>query len=566
MPSSSQQRDFDAIVIGSGISGGWAAKELTELGLRTLVLEAGRPIDPERDYSEHRASFQMRYRGLGNRRLVEARQQVQRRSVTFDELSHQFWTDDLDNPYTTSNERPFDWLRARQVGGKSIIWGRQVYRMGDLDFEANLRDGVAVDWPIRYAEIAPWYDRVERFIGVSGVAEGLAHLPDMQFLPPMPFNVAEQHVRERIADRFKGERLMTIGRVAVVTQRHLGRSACHYCGPCHRGCVSKSYFSSLNSTLPAAEATGRLTLRPWSVVRSLTYDPQRRRISAVQVVDAQSGAEVEFTGRVVFLCASAIESARILLNSASPVFPNGLANGSDQVGRNIMDHIKWGGASGDFEQWGDRRIVGSRPNGIYVPRFRNIGTTHAAFIRGYGFQGGAGRGGWEGSHLRAGIGVAFKASLTKLGPWRMTFAGFGEMLPNPRNRATIHPTLRDRWGIPSLHIEAQWGENELAIHRDMGVTASELLEAAGATGIQPRTDGPSTVGNANHEMGAARMGRDPRTSVLNAHNQAWEVPNLFVTDGACMTSSGCQNPSLTYMALTARAAHFAVEEMKRRNL
>ncbi|MBK8649144.1 MAG: GMC family oxidoreductase [Gemmatimonadetes bacterium] len=502
MPSSSQQRDFDAIVIGSGISGGWAAKELTELGLRTLVLEAGRPIDPERDYSEHRASFQMRYRGLGNRRLVEARQQVQRRSVTFDELSHQFWTDDLDNPYTTSNERPFDWLRARQVGGKSIIWGRQVYRMGDLDFEANLRDGVAVDWPIRYAEIAPWYDRVERFIGVSGMAEGLAHLPDMQFLPPMPFNVAEQHVRERIADRFKGERLMTIGRVAVVTQRHLGRSACHYCGPCHRGCVSKSYFSSLNSTLPAAEATGRLTLRPWSVVRSLTYDPQRRRISAVQVVDAQSGAEVEFTGRVVFLCASAIESARILLNSASPAFPNGLANGSDQVGRNIMDHIKWGGASGDFEQWGDRRIVGSRPNGIYVPRFRNIGTTHAAFIR----------------------------------------------------------------GMPSLHIEAQWGENELAIHRDMGVTASELLEAAGATGIQPRTDGPSTVGNANHEMGAARMGRDPRTSVLNAHNQAWEVPNLFVTDGACMTSSGCQNPSLTYMALTARAAHFAVEEMKRRNL
>jgi choline dehydrogenase-like flavoprotein len=503
MPSSNQQRDFDAIVIGSGISGGWAAKELTELGLRTLVLEAGRPIDPERDYSEHRASFQMRYRGLGNRRLVEARQQVQRRSVTFDELSHQFWTDDLDNPYTTSNERPFDWLRARQVGGKSIIWGRQVYRMGDLDFEANLRDGVAVDWPIRYAEIAPWYDRVERFIGVSGMAEGLAHLPDMQFLPPMPFNVAEQHVRERIADRFKGERLMTIGRVAVVTQRHLGRSACHYCGPCHRGCVSKSYFSSLNSTLPAAEATGRLTLRPWSVVRSLTYDPQRRRISAVQVVDAQSGAEVEFTGRVVFLCASAIESARILL-PASPAFPNGLANGSDQVGRNIMDHIKWGGASGTFEQWPDKRVVGSRPNGIYVPRFRNIGTTHAAFIRGYGFQGGAGRGGWEGSHLRPGIGAAFKASLTKLGPWRMTFAG-REMLPNPRNRATIHRRSGTA-GDPALHRGAV-GENELAIHRHGG----HRKRTGGRRGDRHSTAHrrPEHRGHASHEMGASAWGATP---------------------------------------------------------
>lgn len=566
MTSSAQSRDFDAIVIGSGLTGGYAAMELTQLGLRTLVLEAGRPIDPRRDYHEHTPPFEMTFRGLGDRRHVESRQQVQRRSVSFDELSQKFWTDDVDNPYTTSNDRPFDWLRARQVGGKSLIWGRQVYRWSDLDFEANQRDGIAVDWPIRYADVEPWYDRVERFIGVSGMAEGLAHLPDMQFLPPMPFTVAEQHVRTRIAERFRGERMMTIGRVAVLTEHRPGRRACHYCGPCHRGCVTRSFFSSLNATLPAAEATGRLTLRPWSVVRALTYDPRRQRISAVQVIDAQSGESIDFTGRIVFLCASAVESARILLNSTSPEFPAGLANRSDQVGRNIMDHIKWGGASGEFDDWRDKRVVGSRPNGIYVPRFRNVTSKHAAFVRGYGFQGGAGRSGWEGSHQRAGIGAGFKAGLTSLGPWAMNFGGFGEMLPDGRNRATLHPTLKDRWGIPSLHIEAQWGANELAIHRDMGVTASELLEAAGAKNIRVRSDGPSTVGNANHEMGTARMGRDPKTSVLNANNQAWDVPNLFVTDGACMTSSACQNPSLTYLALTARAAHFAVEEMKRRNL
>jgi len=561
-----QGRDFDAIVVGSGLTGGMAAKELCELGLRTLVLEAGRPVDPRKDYVEHKRPYEFAFRGLGDRRYVEERQQVQRRSVSFDEGSHRFWTDDVDNPYTTSRERPFDWLRARQVGGKSIIWGRQVYRWSDLDFEANLRDGVAIDWPIRYADIAPWYDRVERFIGVSGLAEGLPHLPDMQFMPAMPFNIAEQHVRERIAARFKGERMMTIGRVAVITENLPGRRACHYCGPCHRGCMTRSYFSALNSTLPAAEATGKMTLRPWSVVRSLTFDPTRKRISAVNVVDAQTGEEIAFTGRVVFLCASALESARILLNSASRDFPNGLANGSDQVGRNVMDHIKWGGATGTFDEWGDTRVIGNRPNGIYVPRFRNVTTKHAAFIRGYGFQGGAGRSEWGGAHLRPGIGAEFKARLTELGPWTMNFGGFGEMLPNPQNRATLHPSLKDKWGIPSLHVEASWGANELAIHREMGVTASELLEASGARDIRPRTDGPSTVGNANHEMGTARMGRDPKTSVLNAHNQAWEVPNLFVTDGACMTSSGCQNPSLTYLALTARAAHFAVAAMNRREL
>ncbi|MGH7700025.1 MAG: GMC oxidoreductase [Gemmatimonadales bacterium] len=559
----SREPEYDAIVVGSGMTGGWAAKELTELGLRTLVLEAGRPIDPERDYTEHVPAWEMPFRGLGDRRAVAARQAVQRHSVSFDELSHVFWCDDVDNPYSTPAEKPFYWFRARQVGGKSIIWGRQVYRWSDLDFEANLRDGIAVDWPIRYRDIAPWYDRVERFIGVSGQAEGLAHLPDGPFLPPMAMNCVERHARERLRARFGRERVLTIGRVAVLTEALDGRAPCHYCGPCHRGCITRSYFSSVNATLPAARATGRLTLRPFSIVRGVLYDGRTGRATGVSVVDARTHEEREFTARVVFLCASALESARILLNSRSSAFPDGLANSSGQVGRNIMDHIKWGGASGAFQGWTDRTVIGERPNGIYVPRFRNVASRHPDFLRGYGFQGGAWRGGWQGRARSRGIGLEFKRRLVELGPWNMSFGGFGEMLPREENRATVHPTMLDAWGIPALHIECAWGENELAIYRDMNVTAVELLEAAGAKDIRPNAGGPSTPGGTNHEMGTARMGRDPKTSVLDAWNQAWDVPNVFVTDGACMTSSGNQNPSLTYMALTARACHYAVERMKR---
>jgi len=549
--------DFDAIVVGSGMTGGWAAKELTELGLRTLVLEAGRPIVPEQDYTEHKPPWEVPFRGLGDRRAVAARQSVQSHSASFDELSHVFWTDDADNPYSTPADRPFHWFRARQVGGKSIIWGRQVYRWSDLDFEANVRDGIAVDWPIRYADIAPWYDRVERFIGVSGQAEGLPHLPDGQFQPPMALNCVEQHVRQRIADTFGRARVLTIGRVANLTEAHNGRAPCHYCGPCQRGCITRSYFSSINATLPAAQATGRLTLRPFSIVKSLIVSG--KRVTGVHVIDAQTRAQRVYSARVIFLSASALESARILLNS-------GIGNSSGQVGRNVMDHIKWGGASGVFDGWTDRRTIGERPNGIYVPRFRNVTSRYPDFIRGYGFQGGAGRAGWHAALHAPGIGQALKARLTELGPWSMSFAGFGEMLPREENRATLHPTLVDAWGIPSLHIECRWSDNELAIHRDMNVTAAELLDAAGAKHIEPSTSGPSTPGGTNHEMGTARMGRDPKTSVLNGWNQSWDVPNLFVTDGAAMTSSGCQNPSLTYMALTARACHYAVEQLKRREL
>jgi choline dehydrogenase-like flavoprotein len=558
--------EYDAIVVGSGMTGGWAAKELTELGLRTLVLEAGRDIVPERDYKEHVPVWEMPFRGLGDRQAVEERQFMQRNSVSFDELSHDFWCDDVDNPYTTPADKPFYWFRARQVGGKSIIWGRQVYRWSDLDFEANLRDGIAVDWPIRYEDLAPWYDHVERFIGVSGQVEGLAHLPDGPFLPPMAMTCVEEHVRDRIAARFGGERMMTIGRVAVLTEPLGGREACHYCGPCQRGCITRSYFSSVNATLPAARATGRMTLRPFSIVRSVLYDARAGRATGVSVIDANTGEEREFTARIIFLCASALESARILLNSRSARFPDGLANSSGQVGRNIMDHIKWGGATGEFEGWTDRTVIGERPNGIYVPRFRNVTSRHPDFIRGYGFQGGAGRVGWQARARSHGLGLEFKRRLLELGPWNMSFWGFGEMLPREENRATVHPTLVDAWGIPVLHIECEWDDNALALHQDMNVTAAELLEAAGAKNIRQNTSGPSTPGGTNHEMGTARMGRDPETSVLNGWNQAWDVPNLFVTDGACMTSSGNQNPSLTYMALTARAAHHAVEQMRRGEL
>jgi choline dehydrogenase-like flavoprotein len=375
----------------------------------------------------------------------------------------------------------------------------------------------------------------------------------------MALNCVEQHVRRRMAEAFGRTRILTIGRVANLTVRHQGRAPCHYCGPCQRGCVTRSYFSSVNATLPAAQATGRLTLRPFSIVRSLTATPDRTRVTGVNVIDAKTKVEREYTARVVFLCASALESARILLNS-------GLANSSDQVGRNVMDHIKWGGASGEFDGWTDRRVIGERPNGIYVPRFRNVTSRHPDFIRGYGFQGEAGRDGWRAALRAPGIGQALKARITDLGPWSMSFWGFGEMLPRQENRAALHPTLVDAWGIPSLHIECRWSGNELAIHRDMNVTAAELLEAAGARDIEPSRSGPSIPGGTNHEMGTARMGRDPKTSVLNKWNQAWDQPNLFVTDGAAMTSSGCQNPSLTYMALTARACHYAVEQLKRREL
>ena len=557
--------NYDAIIVGSGITGGWAAKELTEKGLNTLVLEAGRTIVPERDYVEHVPVWELKHRDWDDRFARERTQPIQRECYyACDEYSHQFFVNDQENPYSFDPGKHFSWIRGRQVGGKSITWGRQSYRWSDLDFEANLKDGIAVDWPLRYAEIAPWYDYVEEFAGVSGQAEGLPQLPDGKFLPPMELTCVELDLKDALAKHFD-DRMLTIGRSAVLTRVHKGRAACHYCGVCHRGCVTQSYFSSLNSTLPAAQKTGRLTIRPYSVVQGLDFDPKTRRVSGVRVIDAQSKAPLAFKARIFFLCASTLESTRILLNSTSPEFPNGLANSSGELGHNLMDHHMGSGARGIMPGHEDKMPFGNRPNGLYIPRFRNVDKKQKDFIRGYGYQGGGNREGWWRGLNKIGLGADFKNSLKKPGQWSLGMGGFGECLPNHNNYVDVDKEKPDAWGIPTLKIHCAWSENELAMSKDIAIQAGEMLAAAGARDIEIFQQ-MSPPGLAIHEMGTARMGRDPKTSVLNAHNQAHDARNLFMTDGACMVSSSCVNPSLTYMALTARACDFAVSEMKKNNL
>jgi len=561
----SEPNTFDAIVVGSGITGGWAAKELTEKGLKTLVLEAGRNIVPEQDYVEHVPQWEMKFRGMGDRQNLAEDQPIQSTCYACDEWSSKFFINDKEHPYTTDPGKPFRWIRGRQVGGRSIMWGRQSYRWSDLDFEANLREGIAVDWPIRYADIAPWYDHVEEFAGISGEALGLAQLPDSKFLPPMELNCTERFVRSELAKHFGGERVLTIGRAAILTQDHHGRAACHYCGPCERGCITRSYFSSLNATLPAAEKTGRMTLRPFSVVHSVIFDAKTRRAAGVRVIDGQTKGAVEFRAKVVFLCASALESVRILFNSATSEFASGLANSSGELGHNLMDHVTAGGATALIPGNEDRFELGRRPNGTYMPRFRNVKSKYPDFLRGYGFQGGAHRDGWNRGIMQTGFGSDFKKSLSKPGPWRFSFGGFGECLPNHNNYVELDKEKVDAWGIPTLKIHSGWSENELALRKDMAISAAEMLAAVGGREIEPfeRNDPP---GFAIHEMGTARMGRDPKTSVLNSFNQAHDVKNLFITDGGAMVSSSCVNPSLTYMALTARACDYAVRQMKKGDL
>ena len=497
---------YDAIVIGSGITGGWAAKELTEKGLQTIVLEAGQTIVPERDYVEHVPVWKVKFRGMRDRQYEEVHQPVQRQIG--DEWNAKFFVDDIQNPYTTPPDQPYLFLRGRHVGGRSVMWGRQSYRWSDLNFEDNLHDGHGVDWPIRYKDIEPWYDYVEDYIGVSGQPENLPQLPDGKFLPPMEMNCAETHMREVVAQKFP-ERRLTIGRTAILTQNHRGRAACHYCGPCARGCITRSYFSSVNSTLPAAEATGKLTLRPFSVVHSLIFDPKTRRVTGVRVIDAQTKQPVEFHAKVVFLCASTLESARILMNSATAEFSDGLANSSGQLGRNLMDHIMGGGATGVIPGHEDRVQIGNRPNGIYMPRFRNVKDKHPGFVRGYGFQGSGSRDDWGRGSETAGFGVDFKHMLREPGPWRFTFALFGECLPHPDNRMELSKNQVDAWGIPTLKISHKWRDNELAIFKDSQVTAAEMLDAAGAKDITLRTT-PSSPARVSTRWVARAWAATPR--------------------------------------------------------
>ena len=568
-----QQTEYDAIVIGSGITGGWAAKELTEKGLRTLMIERGREVVHRRDYTfEHKPTWEM---PLRNARLDPTKQgaedyQVQSRTGQFRESTKQFFAKDTTHAYEEA--KPFTWIQGDQVGGKSLIWGRQVYRWSDLDFEANLKDGIAVDWPIRYADIAPWYSYVEKHVGVSGEKLGLPQLPDGEFLPPMQMNAGEKHVKAGIERRFK-DRHMTIGRVAILTADHKGRAACHYCGPCERGCSTGSYFSTQASTLPAAMATGRLTVLPDSIVHSLEYDAKTNRVSAVNVIDTKTKAQRAYKAKIVFVCASTLGSTRVLLNSKSSTFPNGIANSSGVLGHNLMDHHFRAGASGRIEGLTDHYYQGNRPNGIYIVRFRNLGdaaSKRTDFLRGYGYQGSAAREGWGRGASAPGMGVELKRRLHDAGGWLMSMTGFGECLPRHENVVTLSDKTDD-YGIPILRIDCAWGPNELAMRKDMKQSAMEMLDAAGLKNIVGNDDYKegglgAEPGLGIHEMGTARMGRDPKTSVLNGWGQAHDVPNLFVTDGSMMTSSSCVNPSITYMALTARAADYAVSEMKKRNI
>jgi choline dehydrogenase-like flavoprotein len=556
---------YDALIVGSGITGGWAAKELSEKGLNVLILEAGRTIVPEKDYVEHVPVWDLKYRGWDNRAERERTQFIQRQvEYACDEYTHQFFVNDLENPYTLDKDKPFSWIRGRQVGGKSITWGRQSYRWSDLDFEANLKEGVGVDWPIRYADLAPWYDYVEDFAGISGQPEGLPQLPDGKFLPPMEMTCVEVDMRNALAKNFD-DRIMTIGRAAILTRVHKGRAACHYCGICHRGCITSSYFSSLSSTLPAAQKTGRFTIRPYSVVHSLIFDPATRRVSGVRVIDAQSKSAMEFKGKIVFLCASTLESTRIMLNSATSEFPDGLGNSSGELGHNLIDHHMGSGASGVMPGHADKMPFGNRPNGIYIPRFRNVKTKQKDFLRGYGYQGGGTREGWSRAQRMAGFGAEFKKTISEPGPWVMNLGGFGECLPYHNNCVEIDTAKLDAWGIPNLKIQYEWGDNERAMSDDIATEAAEMLASAGAKQITINNQ-ITTPGLAIHELGTARMGRDPKTSVLNAYNQVHDVKNLFMTDGACMVSSSCVNPSLTYMALTARACDYAVSQLKKGEL
>jgi choline dehydrogenase-like flavoprotein len=560
---------YDAIVVGSGISGGWAAKELTEKGLSVLVLERGRNVEHGDYPTEHRPPWETPFRGRGDRRHAEARQFRQSKAGPYNENTAHWYVDDLDHPYQTAEDdspEEFLWVRGYHTGGRSIMWGRQCYRLSPMDFEANAREGRGTPWPVGYDEIEPWYTYAERFAGISGEPRGLRQVPDSDFLPAMPLTPVERHVQEAIARDFDG-RVMTAGRTAILTQNHNGRAACHYCGPCDRGCSAGSYFCSLSTTLPAAAATGRMTLRPNSIVHSLVYDEERDRVTGVRVVDRETKEDMVFEAGLVFLNASAIGSAVILMNTKTPRFPDGLGNQSGLLGRGIMDHHFKVGAYGEIPGFEDRYVYGNRPNGIYIPRFQNLPwepSSQRDFVRGYGYQGGSGRAGWSRGAGQPGVGVALKESLRQPGQWSFTMYPFGEVLAYDDNRVELTDEV-DAWGVPIPRIVGSIRENEMRMREGMKTDGAEMLEAAGAQNVGT-FEQPYRLGEGIHEMGTARMSATPATGCVDAFNRVHEIPNLYVTDGAFMTSAGCQNPSLTYMAFTARAADHAVEAMKRGDL
>ncbi|CAN5694968.1 GMC family oxidoreductase [soil metagenome] len=552
---------FDVIVIGSGISGGWAAKEFCEKGLKTLVLERGRMVKHLKDYPTASLNpWEFPHRNKLPK-LVTDENPIINRCYAFEESTQHFFVKDKEHPYIQT--KPFDWIRGYQVGGKSLMWARWTQRWSETDFEANAKEGIAVDWPIRYNELAPWYSYVEKFAGISGNRDGLQQIPDGEFLPPMQMNAIEKHVQQSIADNFKGRHLV-MSRTANLSVPLLGRGPCQYRNLCFRGCPFGGYFSSNSTTIPAAEKTGNLTIRPFSVVHSIIYDDQEQKAIGVQVIDTNTKASTEFFAKIIFVNAGTLNSTLILLNSTSTRFPNGMGNDSGELGHNLMDHNYNGRVGGDHPGFEDQYYYGRRPTGVYIPRFRNWGDDQQQdFKRGFAYASFGTRGTPDTSNIS--IGKDLKDAMTEPGPWKFNMVGMGECLPNHNNKVSLSTNQKDDWGMPLLNIDAAFTENEHNMTKNILSSGAEMLDKAGFVNITT-TDVNSAMGLGIHEMGTARMGREAKTSVLNGHNQVWGASNVFVTDGACMTSGACQNPSLTYMAITARAADFAVSELKKQNL
>lgn len=557
--------NYDAIVVGTGITGGWAAKELCEQGLKTLVLERGPMVEHIKDYKTMN-NDPWDYPLKGELSLRDKKKyHVQSRIgwAPKEDVKH-FFVNDLEHPYQETKR--FDWIRGYHVGGRSLTWGKQSYRWSDLDFEANKKDGHGVDWPVRYADISPWYDKVERYIGVSGEALGLPQLPDGEFMPPMDLNCVEEQLKETLPKKFDDGRLLTIGRVAHITDPKAtieGRQPCQYRNRCWRGCPFGGYFSSNSSTLPAAERTGNLTLRPNAIVHKIEYNDATKKATGVTFIDAETHEKITVNAKVIFLCASAMASVGILLQSTSKRFPNGLGNDSDALGRGIMDHHYQLGANAKVDGYLDKYYKGRRPNGFYIPRFVNLDekTKRKEYLRGFGYQGGASRENWTDTVAEMGFGANLKSAILKPGEWQIGATGFGEFLPYDDNRVRLSETKKDKWGLPQLDFDVEFKANELAMREDIKKQIAQMFSAAGfkEVNVYDTETGP---GLGIHEMGGARMGHDPKTSIVNKNNQIHSVPNVYVTDGAFMSSSSCVNPSLTYMAFTARAANHAAETFK----
>ncbi len=562
---------FDAIVVGSGISGGWAAKELTEKGLKTLIVERGRPVEHRKDYvGEGVKPWEMPFRGKIERSVVEEQHYIQKKCYAFTDATKHFFGNDKDYPYATPKDKPFDWIRGNQLGGKSLLWHRQSYRWSEYDFTANARDGQGTDWPIRYNDVEKWYDYVETHAGISGSVENNPALPDSKFLPPFEMNAVEKEMKKRIESKWSTRKLF-IGRTAhlsVPAQHHLeqGRAPCQARNECQKGCSFGAYFSTQSSTLPAALKTNNLKIATNSIVHSVIYDPKTNRATGVRVIDAETMETREYFAKVIFLCASTLGTTQIMLNSKSETFPNGIANSSGVLGHYLMDHLYTAGATGRVEGFEEEYYSGRRPTGLAMAPFRNITEKNSKFLRGYMLTGGAQRTPWDAFAQQDGFGADFKKSIRNAGSWYFHLGGSGEMLPRYENQVSLHPTLKDKWGMPQLYIDCSYGENDIKIFHDIADTCAEILEAIGVKDVKKEIralkKGEWAPGLSIHEMGTARMGKDPKTSILNGWNQAHDVPNLFVTDGASMASCAAQNPSLTYMALTARAADYAVTQLK----